>query len=69
MWMSNRTVNDTEPWIHNLWHKARVTWVHNFIPSLRVYDNRRRPSDNLWLDRTYLRIIRERLNDARRINI
>ena len=53
MWMSNRTVNDTEPWIHNLWHKARVTWAHIF-----------RPSDNLWLDRSYLRIVRERLNDA-----
>ena len=51
MRVGNRTVNDAKAWIHNFWHKARVY-------------NRIWFDDNLWLDRTDLRIVRARLNDA-----
>ena len=50
MWMSNRTVDDAEAWIHNFWENG-------------VY-NGARLNDNLWLDWTDFRIVRARLNDT-----
>ena len=51
MRVRNWTVNDAKAWIHNSWPKARVY-------------NRIWFDDNLWLDRTDLRIVRARLNDT-----
>ena len=50
VWMSNRTVDDAEAWIHNFWENG-------------VY-NGARLNDNLWLDWTDFRIVRARLNDT-----